>query len=172
MSQAMAVTRAGIEQLLYLMDQSFDGNDDHSLLSNLRSICDEDWQWLPQGGSRTIFEHVRHIGECKYVYENHAFGDGSMHWAQPETVPTVSQDTSRDDVLAWLRGGQQALRGSVSALEDDEELTRPRRANWGQEYETRWLIAVMIQHDLYHGGEINHIRALSQDNDRWPSYGS
>jgi hypothetical protein len=25
----------------------------------------------------------------------------------------------------------------------------------------------MIQHDLYHAGEINHLRALSQDADRW-----
>jgi hypothetical protein len=25
----------------------------------------------------------------------------------------------------------------------------------------------MIQHDLYHAGEINHIRALRQRNDRW-----
>jgi hypothetical protein len=25
----------------------------------------------------------------------------------------------------------------------------------------------MIEHDLYHAGEINHIRALRQENDRW-----
>ncbi len=165
------MTRAGIDQLLYLMDQSFDGNDEHSLLANMGSIQDEDWQWLPQRGGRSIFDLVRHIGECKYVYENHAFGDGSMRWTQPETVPTIEPNMARDDVLAWLRGGQLALRDSVAALNDDEELTRHRRANWGEKYETRWLITVMIQHDLYHGGEINHLRALSQDNDRWPSYG-
>ncbi len=166
------MTRAGIEQLLYLMDQSFDGNDDHSLLSNLRSVGDDDWTWLPAGGGRSIFEHVQHIGECKYVYENHAFGDGSMHWTKPETVPSIDSAAPRDEAVAWLREGQCVLRDSVEALTDDSELTRPRRANWGQEYETRWLITVMIQHDLYHGGEINHIRALSQGNDKWPDYGN
>ena len=85
------MTRAGIEQLLYLMDQSFEGNDDHSLLSNLRSVRDDDWTWLPAGGGRSIFEHVQHIGECKYVYENHAFGDGSMHWTKPATVPRAAR---------------------------------------------------------------------------------
>ena len=74
--------------------------------------------------------------------------------------------------LATLQEGQRVLRDSFAALVDDNELTRLRRANWGQEYETRWLITVVIQHDLYHGGEINHIRALSQGNDRWPDYGN
>jgi hypothetical protein len=26
----------------------------------------------------------------------------------------------------------------------------------------------MIAHDLYHAGEINHLRALLQSTDRWP----
>ena len=39
--------------------------------------------------------------------------------------------------------------------------------NWGEMKETRWIITVMIQHDLYHAGEINHIRSLRQQSDRW-----
>jgi hypothetical protein len=34
-------------------------------------------------------------------------------------------------------------------------------------HETRWFIVTMIEHNLYHAGEINHIRALSQGNDNW-----
>jgi len=37
----------------------------------------------------------------------------------------------------------------------------------GEEYETRWIIAVMIEHDLYHAGEINHIRSLFEGEDSW-----
>ena len=33
--------------------------------------------------------------------------------------------------------------------------------------EPRWLVRVMIEHDLYHGGEINHIRSVLQGADRW-----
>ena len=68
----------------------------------------------------------------------------------------------------WAGEGQRRGRDSVAALDDDSELLRRRRANGRQTYEARWLINVMIQHDLYHGGEINHIRALRQGDDRWP----
>jgi hypothetical protein len=45
-------------------------------------------------------------------------------------------------------------------------LLRPRLTNWGERQQTRWIIAVMIQHDLYHAGEINHLRSLRQGTDR------
>ena len=160
--------KSGVEQLLYLLDEAFEGNGEHSLLANLRSVRDDDWLWLPPGGGRSIFDLVRHVGECKYVYENHAFGDGSMRWDRPGTVPSVERDTPVQSVVAWLREGQRRLRDGVAALADDAELLQHRRANWGQTYETRWIIAVMIHHDNYHAGEINHIRALRQGNDRWP----
>ncbi len=38
-------------------------------------------------------------------------------------------------------------------------------APWGTEANTRWIVNNMIQHDTYHSGEINHIRALHQRND-------
>jgi hypothetical protein len=60
------------------------------------------------------------------------------------------------------------LRAGIAALTDDAELARPRRTNWGELRETRWVIAVtMIQHDLYHAGEINHLRSLHQQADQW-----
>ncbi len=41
--------------------------------------------------------------------------------------------------------------------------TRPEV--WGEWKETRWIIAVMIGHDPYHAGEINHIGSLHQQSD-------
>ena len=162
------MSRAIIEQLLYIMDEAFEGAEqEHSLLGNLRPLREDDWDWLPSGGARSIFEIVRHVGECKYVYVNHAFGDASMRWDRPGTVPTVESETGRPAVIEWLREGQRRWRGKIADLNDDDQLLRPRRANWGREYETRWLVNVLIQHDLYHAGEINHIRALRHGNDRW-----
>jgi hypothetical protein len=66
--------RSGVEQLLYLLDEAFEGSEEHSLLGNLRTVTPDDWLWLPAGGGRSIFDLVRHVGECKYVYQNHAFG--------------------------------------------------------------------------------------------------
>jgi hypothetical protein len=69
-------------------------------------------------------------------------------------------------LLDWTDRGQRQFRAHVATL-DDDQLLAPRRANWGREYETRWLIKVMMEHDVYHAGEINHLRSLHQLDDRW-----
>jgi hypothetical protein len=56
---------------------------------------------------------------------------------------------------------------SVRALPDDAELERDRLTNWGEYLPTRDIICLMIAHDFYHAGEINHLRALLQGSDRW-----
>jgi hypothetical protein len=162
------MSRAGIELLLYLMDEAFEAQDllgAHSLLANLATVRDDDWRWLPEGGGRSIFDIVEHVAACKFVYDSHAFGDGSIRFGRQGNIPPPGGDAPTD-MIEWLKEGQRALRTSVASLDDDSELLRPRRAHWGQELETRRLINITIQHDLYHGGEINHIRALRQGDDR------
>lgn len=158
---------SNVEQLLYLLDEAFEDNAHHALLKNLESVGADDWDWKPLGGARTIREIVGHVGACKYMYENHAFGDARLTWTDPLVDPQVlPSDGSVEAVLEWVREGQRRLRESVARL-DDDELLAPRKTNWGEMMETRWIISVMIEHDLYHAGEINHIRALRQGNDRW-----
>ena len=88
-----------------------------------------------------------------------------MRWDRPGTIPTIEHDTPRTAVLEWLHEGQTRWRGSIASLENDRALRKMRRATWGELKETRWLIGTMIEHDLYHAGEINHIRALHHGND-------
>jgi uncharacterized damage-inducible protein DinB len=149
------------------MSEAFEGNGEHSLIANLRSLEEEDWRWIPPDGARSIAEIVQHVGECKYVYENHAFGDGSMRWDRPGSIPAIKISDRPAMIIDWLREGHRRLALSAASLSDDRELLAMRPANWGQRRETRWLLNVMLQHDLYHSGEINHIRALRQGNDRW-----
>jgi hypothetical protein len=159
----LALANPLVAQYLRLLDDAFDGPDWHSLLSNLRSVTPEDWLWVAPGGRRSIRDIVGHVGGCKLVYENQAFGDGRLAWSDPfvagaealATIPTA---------IAWLREGHARLRHSIAAL-DDGELLRPRPHHSGKPKETRWIINVMTQHDLYHAGEINYIRALHQQND-------
>lgn len=74
----------------------------------------------------------------------------------------------RQVLLEWLKEGHLRLVKSVADLADDAELNRPRPSNWGEMLPTRTLIRILIAHDFYHAGEINHLRALLQDSDRWP----
>jgi len=158
------MTTAAVEQLLYLLDGAFEGGW-HALLDNLQAVAQEEWGWVPPGGRRSIRDIVQHVGSCKVMYENHAFGDASLGWEHPLVVgeEAMSDATS---AIAWLRSGQAQLRTRVAGL-DDGELVRLRRTNWGELKETRWIIATMLQHDLYHTGEINHLRALCGRDDIW-----
>jgi hypothetical protein len=65
-----------------------------------------------------------------------------------------------------LREIHAKLMKHVQALSDGE-LSRLRMANWGEEKETRWLLSTLLQHDVYHAGEINRMRSLLAGEDRW-----
>ncbi len=161
-----AMATDGVQQYLYLLDEAFDGATGwHSLLGNLRTVTPESWEWVPPGGERTVRDIVQHVGSCKYKYENHAFGDASLGWDH-ELVDGKGVLADTGSAVEWLREGQERLRGSIAAL-DDGGLLVPRLTNWGEWKDTRWIIAVMIGHDLYHAGEINHIRSLHQQSDHW-----
>ncbi|MFL5732831.1 MAG: DinB family protein [Chloroflexia bacterium] len=157
-----------VAQLLYLFDSAFQGTDWHSLLGNLKPVTPEDWTWVPPGGDRSIQSIVQHVGGCKYMYDNHAFGDARLTWEDP-LVEGDEACATFASAIDWLREGHERLRTSLAAL-DDAELLKPRMTNWGEPKETRWIIATMIEHDLYHAGEINHLRSLRQQSDRW-AYG-
>jgi uncharacterized damage-inducible protein DinB len=155
-----------ISQLLSLLDDAFDGADWHSLVANLRPVTNEDWLWVPQGGCRSIRDIVQHVGGSKFMYHDYAFGAATLAWDDPlvngdETLETV------ESAIAWLQVGQERLHRSIAALMDDTELMRPRMTNWGEWKDTGWIITILIQHDLYHAGEINHLRCLRQDTDQW-----
>jgi len=160
------------------MDLAFDEADqEHSLLGNLRSVPEDRWLWVPPGGSRTVQQIVGHVGACNYMYDNYAFGDRRMTWDEPavalgctmeelQSSPSIMDEPSPEHIIAWLNEGHRRLRQHISVL-DDDDLSKPRRRPEGEMKETRWIIAVMIGHDLYHAGEINHVRALMQGRDGW-----
>jgi hypothetical protein len=73
-----------ISQLLYLLDEAFDAtSNEQSFLGNLRALVPEDWLWVPAGGRRSIRDIVRHVGGCKFMYHDYAFGDATLTWEDP-----------------------------------------------------------------------------------------
>jgi uncharacterized damage-inducible protein DinB len=163
------VGRAALDAYLYLMDEAFAGDDWHSLMTNVKAVGADEWLWVPGGGARPIGEMVSHVAGCKNMYQDHAFGRATLTWGDPAADQKFHDPTrvGIDAVLARLLEAQQGVRASVAALRDDAELVRPRRTNWGELKETRWIIKALIEHDLYHAGEINHLRSLRGADDRW-----
>ncbi|HET9200551.1 MAG TPA: DinB family protein [Dehalococcoidia bacterium] len=178
------MSRLAVDQYVYMLDQSFDGNDEHGLIAALNSLQDGDWDQPVRGGSRTVANIVGHVMVCKLMYDHYAFADARLRWDDKlgdllpdfEIDPNLTIDgiqrpppdlaPTRDDMMSWLHEGHRRLRTSVDRL-DDAQLVEQRKLNWGGTAEARWIITVMIQHDLFHAGEINHLRAIRQGNDRW-----
>ena len=168
---------AAVEQLLYLLDEAFEGIEQpwHSLLGNLKSVTEEDWLWTPPGGARMIRGLTAHVGGATHLYDSHAFGDGTTGWNDPagdlgygmedlQSVVVLDNEPPMADVLAWTADAHRRFRGHVAELED-ADLLRQRPNHRGDLKSIRWFIALMVQHYTYHAGEINHIRALHQGND-------
>lgn len=163
-------SRTAVNELVNMFDHvleehGFGWDHWHSLLWNLHNVEPEQWTQAPPGGGRTIRQLAVHLGTTFLMYESHAFGDGSRSW-DDRLIEGIGPGETPEETTAWLRRAHSVLRDSAAQLTDDR-LGEPRKAPWGEEYEARRIIELMIQHPLYHVGEINHIRALLQGNDDW-----
>ena len=164
--------RSGIDTFVYLLDEAFRGagieesNESQALLTNIATVPPERWEALPAGAARSIRDIAGHVGACKVMYDDYAFGSGTLQFGTPEVEPFAGGG-SQPDVISWLEAVHARLVEHVAALEDDVELDRARPTNWGESRPTRWIIAAMITHDGYHAGEINHLRSLLDGDDRW-----
>jgi len=167
------MTRTAIETISTLMDEAFRGvgiestNESQALLTNLATVPADAWRALPSGASRSIESIAVHVGACKIMYDDYAFGSASLRFATPEVEPWQEGEAPQDAVVDWLTAAHERLVGHVRALDDDSELDRPRRTNWGEDRPTLWILSTMITHDAYHAGEINHLRSILGTDDRW-----
>lgn len=148
------------------MQAGFEGPE-HSLLANLATVHDESWDALPEGAQRSIRNITHHVGMFKFMYANHAFRGADFDYDDPPATPAAERLITRAAAIDWLHEGHEYLTTAIDVLADDAELDVPRKAHWGQMVPTYRLIVVMLQHDLYHAGEINRTRALLQDDDQW-----
>ena len=158
--------RVRIDQLLELMDRAFESHE-HSLLVNLGSVRDESWELLPENASRSIRNITAHVGLFKFIYANHAFKGATLGYDDPPATPDPSRLESPAAAMEWLREGHAYLTDCIRELPNDDELDVPRKAHWGEFLPTYDLIVIMLEHDLYHAGEINRTRALLQQDDKW-----
>jgi uncharacterized damage-inducible protein DinB len=163
---------SAIDELVYLLDEAFSGKgieetgESQSLLGNLATVDDATWRAVPAGGARSIESIALHVGTCKLMYDEYAFGAGARMWDDPGLQPWPVGEAPREETIEWLKDLHATLRSHVAAL-SDADLDVPRKTNWGENRETRWLISTLMQHDTYHAGEINHVRSLLSGDDRW-----
>ena len=106
------MSRGGIEALLGLMDEAFDGggieasNESQALLTNLATVADDQWRARPAGVTRTIESIALHVGACKVMYDDYAFGAGTLQFGTREVEPwTPEGPAPMAEVRALASGG-------------------------------------------------------------------
>lgn len=159
---------SSLSALITLTEDAFERHPVLSIMANLRDLREEDWTAVPPEGGRSIADILEHVGWSKWMYENCAFGGATLKGDQPPLIPAGgARSRPREELVAWMAEGHRRWVASLQALPDDSELDVRHLTSWGERLPTRSLIHIMIGHDFYHAGEINHIRALLQGNDRW-----
>ena len=161
-----------VDEVVYILQEAFSGagieesNEGQSLLQNLRSVEESMWRIVPEGGVRTIESIALHVGSCKVMYDEYAFGSGRLFWGDPAVQPWPAGEAPFAETIAWLQDVHDRFVEHVRALRDEDLATR-RPTNWGELRKTRWLISTIAQHDVYHAGEVNHLRSILAANDAW-----
>jgi uncharacterized damage-inducible protein DinB len=133
--------------------RAYGGNAWHgpSLKEILSGVTVEMAVAKPSGGAHSIWEIVLHIAQWETVVRRRLNG-GVIDLPPEEDWPVAKVATAEawKNTLKELEYGNKELRKTVILLTDsDLEKTVP-----GQRYSNYFMLHGVIQHDLYHAGQI------------------
>lgn len=149
-----------VNLLLALQERAFRCSPWHSLLDSLEGVRSDVFLRAPDqhdgfpwmdGSIRDILYHV--TGD-KVVQFSHAFGDGSITWENVEIARATV-----DVMLQQLHQAHAPLVETLSRQTDDT-LTKKVRTWGGKIMSIRDFFLMLIEHDLYHAGQIRMLRNL------------
>ncbi|MBA3726254.1 MAG: DinB family protein [Armatimonadetes bacterium] len=147
------------DDLAELLNRAFDKSPWHSVKGALEGLEYGTFVWLPErhagfpwmnGSIRDILFHV--TGD-KLVQINHAFGDCSLDWKR---MPLAKGDLA--EMLPKLDDAQTQV---LSALNGALDLGATIRAWGGKSMPAKDLFLMLIEHDIYHAGQIRYIRNIA-----------
>lgn len=126
-------------------------------------FSDESWDGtrfldLEPSPFTTIGWRLVHLGSCKVMYYEHAFGERRDLWAKLVGIHTAA------DAIAQLEEGHRLLAEELATL-SDARLDGTSLTNWGEEWPTWRIFTTMIRHDFQHGAEIGCVRDLYAHRD-------
>lgn len=166
------MSRVLIEHYQAVFEAAYRIDPFHAFRKNLAAAAPEEWDVRPSDWSRAEFgdrpelsicDIAFHVGGALVMYADRAFGEARLEWGD------LAVPSSRDmpAVLAWLDEVHSAFAVGIAALADDSELARMRQAPWRAPLTRAQLIGLMVNHELYHSGEVNRQRALLRGSTGW-----
>jgi uncharacterized damage-inducible protein DinB len=146
------------------LKRAFEGKAWHgpSVLEVLAGVTARQAAAHPIAGAHSIWEITLHIATWERVGRRRIEEFIPIDVSDEEDWPAVT-DTSDDawsKALEELSSNHQALRAAIRALEE------PRLEDIvpGTEYSVYFLLHGVIQHDLYHAGQIALLKRALQDD--------
>ena len=153
-----------IPQLLFLLDSAYDHTSWHgpNLRGSIRGVTPKQAAWRPAANRHNIWELVVHAAYWKYVAwrrltsaQRGSFPlDGSNWMTRPQQVSARAWK-SDTQLLADMHA---TLRSAVAALAPADLSKKPK----GSRVSNLALITGIAAHDLYHSGQIQLLKRLSQ----------
>lgn len=142
-----------VERIADQLNRVFEGDAWHgpSVREVLKDVSAEKAAKKPIPNAHSIWELVLHIAAWENAVRRRIEGD-NVDLTDEEDYPPI-RDTSESawqKAMKMLENGHRALRKVVSGLTDSrlEELIR------GRNYSVYYLLHGIIQHDIYHVGQI------------------
>lgn len=123
-----------------------------SVEENMHGLTEEEANWRPTAGVRSIRELLVHLGIGKAVVMNRCFADQTLNFTD------VKAPEAWRKLLRWLTEQHEGLRKPLGFLQDEQ--LSAERAIFGQMLAIEQIIEANIEHDFYHAGEINRIREV------------
>lgn len=155
---------AAVALLLDLLDEAFDRKAWHgtNLRGSLRGVDAARAAWRPRPGRHSIRELAVHAGYWKYAVRRQLSGErrGSF----PEAGSNWFPRPDRPDAAGWRRDvallleQHRRLREAVAGLRARDLVRRPA----GSRHSVAGLVRGVASHDLYHAGQIQLLKRLSQ----------
>jgi uncharacterized damage-inducible protein DinB len=135
------------------LKRAFEGTAWHglSIQELLANVTAEMAAARPVAGAHTIWEIVLHIAAWEDAVRRRLEGDPA-ELSPEEDWPSVKDSSAAawQDALSALERGHKQLRGAVARLRDDQLDATVA----GQVYSVYFMLHGVIQHDLYHAGQI------------------
>jgi uncharacterized damage-inducible protein DinB len=159
------LSRAQVEVILADHDQA-----SRRLFQSIEGLTEAEYRWepvpgaltlknlwpQPESGISTIEWKLPHVAAWKMRYASFLFGDGS------HTFHEILACGRMEETVAYLTRAVETMRAGIEGL-SDHMLKEVRPTGWsGTRARAPLLPSLnwMIQHDVYHAGQIRTLRGL------------
>jgi len=145
-----------IDRILDQMDRAFSGDAWHgpSLMSSLEGVSAEDASKHAVHGAHSIWELVHHLASWYTIVQHRLKGESIDVSAERDWPPVWEvSEAAWKRALENLSESRGRLRGVVAGLKDDQ-LDLVDQKTSGSDTSRYVVLHGVIQHDLYHAGQI------------------